>query len=119
MANSRALARIIGPSMIALAVTEAMNIDIFAGNPAPVVYLNGMILFAAGVAIAQGHNLWTRDWRVLITLVGWILCLGGLYRLIAPAAPQLAAGPATDVVFGVLIAVGAALSVAGYRRGGR
>jgi hypothetical protein len=48
MANSRQIARIVGPALIALGITEAINIDIFTGNAAPVVYLNGTLLFVAG-----------------------------------------------------------------------
>jgi hypothetical protein len=35
-------------------------------------------VFAAGLAIARAHNLWTRDWRVLVALVGWLGMLAGV-----------------------------------------
>ena len=73
MSDSRALARLIGPTMIALGATEALNMEIFAGNAPAVVYFNGSVLFAAGLAIVLAHNLWKPDWRVLLTLTGWIV----------------------------------------------
>ena len=96
--------------------TEALNLDCFAGNPAPVVYLNGMLLFVAAVAILQAHNRWTLGWPVLITLSGWVLAAGGLYRMIAPRAAQIGPGPAADAVFALLFTVGMVLTWNGYRR---
>jgi hypothetical protein len=38
----------------------------------------------AGVAIVLTHNVWSADWRVLITLFGWLNAIGGAVRLLAP-----------------------------------
>jgi hypothetical protein len=32
----------------------------------PVVYLSGVLMFIAGLAIVRSHNLWQRDWTLLI-----------------------------------------------------
>jgi hypothetical protein len=116
MTASRQVARIAGPALLALAPTEAINLGAFAGNTAPVVYLNGTLLFVAGVAILQAYGRWRPTWELLVTLTGWVLALGGLYRMCAPAAPQADSGAAADVMFVVLFAVGAVLTVQGYRR---
>lgn len=110
------IARILGPFLLAMGLTEPLAMPVFAAQTAPVVYLNGTLLFVAGVAILQAYARWTRDWRSLVTLFGWLMTAAGLYRLAKPAAPQLDAGPGTDVVFLVLIAAGAVLSWQGYRR---
>lgn len=60
--TSRTIARIVGPSVVVLAATEAFNMAIFAAQTAPVVYLNGTLLFVAGVAIVQAHNRWRWGW---------------------------------------------------------
>lgn len=114
MSLSRTLARILGPALIVLGLTEGLNIGVFAGIPAAFVYLNGMVLFVAGVAIVQAHNRWRRGWPLLVTLVGWALVLGGLYRLAAPAAAQLATGGATYGLLAVIVAVGGVLAWKGY-----
>ena len=44
MTTSRWIARIVDPTLIAVGVTEAINIDGFSGSATPVVYLNGMVL---------------------------------------------------------------------------
>ena len=114
MSLTRNIARILGPALIAIAVTEGVNLDAFAGNPAPVVYLNGTLLFIAGLAIVQAHNIWTRGRSVLVTVIGWTCAIGGLYRMAAPQAPQLNGGPATDAVFVLIISAGAILVWQGF-----
>ncbi|MBZ5514411.1 MAG: hypothetical protein LAN62_06140 [Acidobacteriia bacterium] len=52
----------IGPTLIALGVTETLNLHIWATNIAPVIYVNGTILFVVGLAIVRAHNHWTRSW---------------------------------------------------------
>jgi hypothetical protein len=73
------------------------------------------LLFVAGLAMVQAHNRWSRDWRILVTLSGWILLFGGFYRMIAPEAPQVSKGFAADAIFAVLIAVGGFLTFNAYR----
>ncbi len=114
MAVSRRIARILGPVLVVLALTEGFNIDVFAGNPAQVVYLNGTLLFAAGVAILQAYSRWTLSLSALVTLMGWVFLVAGLYRMAMPAASQLAAGPATWATLAALVVVGALLSLSGY-----
>ncbi len=93
---------------------------IFAAQTAPVVYLNGAVLFVGGVAIVQAHNLWTRGWPLLVTLTGWAVTAVGLFRMIAPTAAQAKEGPMTNAIFIALLGLGGALSFLGYRpTGGR
>lgn len=68
MADSRRLAGLIGPTLVVLGVTEAMDMDIFAAQTAPVVYLNGTVLFVAGLAVVRAHPRWVWGWPVLVTL---------------------------------------------------
>lgn len=112
----RRIARILGPVIIAVALTEAAHMDIFAEQTAPVVYLNGAVLFTAGVAILQAHAAWRRDWTVLITLCGWALAAAGLFRLAWPQAQQATEGPPTTAALLVLATAGGYLAWQGYRR---
>ena len=86
MPNSKHIAGLIGPTLIALTTSEAMNLHIWATNLAPVTYLNGLILFVAGLSIVRAHNLWAPDWPLLVTLVGWCLIIIGLFRMFMPEA---------------------------------
>lgn len=88
MTNSKRLAGLLGPVLIALSVSEALNLRHLRAEIGPntvhVVYLNGTLLFLAGLSIVRAHNDWTRGWPVLVTLTGWMSMLLGLIRMFAP-----------------------------------
>jgi hypothetical protein len=112
--TSRQLASLLGPTLVALGATEALNILAFENQIAPVVYLNGTILFVAGLALVRAHNRWAWRWPTFITVTGWVLLVGGLYRMIAPEAPQAHAGAGSYAVFAAIVAIGLFLSFKGY-----
>jgi hypothetical protein len=91
---------------------------IFVSQTAPVVYLNGTLLFVGGVAIIQAHNRWSWDWPLLVTLTGWGVAALGLIRMFAPEAAQAREGPMTNAIFIALLVLGGLLSFLGYRRNG-
>lgn len=113
MEVSRRIARILGPTLVALGLTEGLNIEAFAGNPPPVVYLNGTLLLIAGVAILQAYRRWSLSLSVLVTVAGWALLVAGLYRMAMPTAAQLTGGAATWGAMAALIVIGGLLSVSG------
>ena len=122
MTNSTRIARLLGPALIAMTITEWMNLDVFTAaigpSFAPHVYLNGTLLFVAGLAIVGAHNHWTRGWPVLVTLVGWFAMLGGLGRMVAPVSAQQA-GQNSAVVYAslvALLAIGVVLTFKSYGR---
>lgn len=84
MTNSRQLAKLIGPTIVVMTISEALNEDIWVANVAPAIYLNGTIMFVAALSILLVHNQWVRAWPVLITLVSWFFLLLGLFRMFAP-----------------------------------
>jgi NADH:ubiquinone oxidoreductase subunit 6 (subunit J) len=90
MTNSKRLAGLLGPVLIALSVSEAVNLRLLMAQVGPnvihVVYLNGTLLFVAGLSIVRVHNYWTTGWPVLVTLTGWIATLFGLIRMFAPVS---------------------------------
>jgi hypothetical protein len=122
MAESRQLAGLVGPTLIVLAVSEALNLGIWttvsAQALAPVIYLNGTLLFVAGLAIVRAHNRWVLGWPVLLTLVGWIVMFGGLLRMFEPLSGQLPEQKpaAAYAVLAVIFVVGIVLTVKAYRR---
>jgi hypothetical protein len=84
MSDSKQIAGLLGPTIIAVTVSEAINAHIWANSIAPVIYLNGTVLFVAGLSIVRAHNYWIRGWPVIVTLVGWFVILLGLFRMFAP-----------------------------------
>lgn len=117
MPPTRGLAGLIGPSLVVLSITEAYNAEIFLNNPPSVVFLNGCVLFVAGLAVVRAHNIWVLRSPVLVTLVGWAALVLGASRMVFPERKQvnLIKGGQIYVVTGTVFLLGAALSVIGYR----
>lgn len=116
MTNSKHIAGLIGPTLVALAISEAINLHIWVNNIAPVTYLNGILLFVAGLSIVRVHNRWTGDWPVIITLVGWFATLGGLFRMFAPEVQQGSQNIPRFAVIMVIFAIGIFLTFKAYSR---
>lgn len=122
MPNSRRIAGLLGPTLIAIAISESMNLRILTTSTGPdlahVVYLNGTLLFVAGLSIVRAHNRWTGGWPVLVTLMGWLAILGGLIRMFAPVSAQRSEQDATAVfaLLIVLLAIGIFLTFKAYGR---
>ncbi len=108
--TSKQLAGLVGPAILAVSASEALNMDIFAAQTAPVVYLNGTLLFIAGLALIRAHNFWRGDWTLLLTLSGWSALLLGLYRMFVPAWPQASNDAGTYLMLAALFVGGAILT---------
>jgi hypothetical protein len=90
MANSKTIAGLIGPTLIALAAATLINlgsistlVESISHDPA-LVMVSGVLSFVAGLAVVRVHNHWAGDWAVLVTILGWLLLVGGLVRLLFP-----------------------------------
>ena len=119
MMNSKEISKLIGPTISVMTISEIINFHIWAINIPPVTYLNGMILFVAGISIVRVHNRWVRGWPVLVTLVGWFGIIAGLFRIFFPEAKQADDTTASYVVISFLLAVGIFLTFKGYSRGNK
>ena len=90
MSTSIFLARLIGPVMLVIGLVVFANQRGFrdmAGEfmaSRALMFLSGLMIMPAGLAIVLTHNVWTADWRVLITIFGWLNVVGGAIRLVGP-----------------------------------
>lgn len=116
-APSKQIAGLAGPTLVALSIPEAMQMDMYAAQTAPVVYLNGTLLFVAGLAMVRAHNRWQADWTVLVTLCAWGAMLLGWYRMIWPGGQQAGDSLSTYVLLAALLVVGVILTAAAYLPG--
>lgn len=117
MAPTRTIARLLGPSLLVTAVTEVYNAEIFVDSSLPVIYLNGTLLFVAGLSVVQAHNIWTPRVPALVTCMGWLTMGLGLARMAFPEAFLLRSSEFSSgllVLCAALGAIGTTLSVAGY-----
>lgn len=44
----------------------------------------GYITFLLGLATVVAHNLWVSDWRVAVTILGWITLFKGIEKIAFP-----------------------------------
>jgi uncharacterized membrane protein HdeD (DUF308 family) len=104
VANSKQIGGLVGPTLVAMLVSEFPLVQphLYDAQIPPVIYLSGVLMFVAGLAIVRAHNVWARNWTVLITLAGWFLLLLGLVRMFAASQYQQAAQTASSVTFMVL-----------------
>jgi len=90
MDNSIFLARLLGPTLAIVGIALVVHRKTFASVLQEFIvahalsYLAGLIALAAGLALVLTHNVWSADWRVLITLIGWIALAKGLMLLLLP-----------------------------------
>lgn len=113
--TSKNIASVLGPVLIAVNISEVIHFDIWTESYPPLVYLNGVILFAVGVALLQFHNHWRRNWTVTITITGWLMLAGGLFRLFFPTMEQASDSPITYALIGGICLLGLIMSWKAYR----
>jgi uncharacterized membrane protein HdeD (DUF308 family) len=123
MANSKQIAGLVGPTLLAMLISEFPLVQphLYDSQIPPVVYLSGVLMFVAGLAVVRLHNSWARNWTVLVTLTGWFFLVVGLVRMLAASQYHQAAKNTSSTVFmvleGILLVVALVLSYQGYRRG--
>jgi hypothetical protein len=126
MVTSKAIAGLIGPTLVAIAAALLLNLGSISAVLEPLsrdpalVLIYGMLLFVAGLAIVRVHNHWAADWSILVTILGWLLIVGGLVRMLFPLRLAAMAGDFAQnsgvmaVVAVLLLAIGAFLSFKAY-----
>jgi len=90
MYNALLIASFIGPLYLAVGVGlltspghyEKMYKDFMKSEA--LIYLGGIMALLFGLIILHLHNEWHKDWRVLITLIGWLGTLKGIGLLAVP-----------------------------------
>lgn len=104
---SKRIGGLLGPTIMAIVAAEFPLVQphLYDAQTPPVVYVSGVLFFVSGLAIVRAHNLWTRDWRALITLAGWLFLLLGLFRMFAAGAYRSASGNGSSAFFMVLEAI--------------
>lgn len=122
--SSKRIAGILGPSIAVVTLSEFPLVQpgLYDLQTPPVVYLSGVLLFVAGLAIVRVHHFWQLSWPVLVTLSGWGILLLGIVRMFSATAYQQVTGTADSWVFmvieGAIFCVGLFLTYKAYARSG-
>jgi hypothetical protein len=127
MTTSRYLARLMGPVLLTIGVGMVFGMLLegdaysslmkeFIASRA-LIFITGALALTAGLAIVNAHNLWVPDWRVIVTILGWLAILRGIMNLVFPVTVQtlgdrmiashagVLAGAAITIVIGVILSV--------------
>jgi len=121
------IARLTGPLLVVIGVGVLLNEANYvamiteAAHSPTLIYLSGLLTLPLGLAILNVYRAWTADWRVIVTILGWLLAIGGVIRIVLPQftatlATTLYSTSAGLTVFAVVVLVlGGYLSFDGYR----
>ena len=121
------IARLAGPLFVVAGIGILLNGAVYSAMIAEAVhsptliYFSGLSALLPGLAILNVHRTWTGDWRVIITIFGWLLVIGGVVRIVLPqttaslAVTIYSGAAALPVVAVISIVIGAFLSFEGYR----
>jgi hypothetical protein len=115
-----------GPVLLAMGIAMLFRRHVFPVMASQVtqdyglIFLSGILLLLAGIAIVRVHNIWAASWEVIITVLGWLAVVSGLMRMWFPdsaAAIVMAVGDLSSIVGVaglVMLVLGAFLSFKAY-----
>lgn len=84
------LAKTIGLYLIIISAAFIINANELKPMMLDMLKSPSLLLFSSilalvlGILIVVSHNIWVMDWRVIITLLGWLTLLKGVIRLFYP-----------------------------------
>ena len=91
MSVSILIARIVSVIYLSAAVGAILDKDRYRHvaddtfKNAAVTYLMGFAAAIAGLLIVNYHNVWTGNWTVLITVLGWLATIKGVLIIAVPS----------------------------------
>ncbi len=101
MTTSLWIAKLAGPILLVASFGMLVNRKAyiamareFVASPA-LIYLAGILVLTAGLAITISHNVWVMGWPVIVTIFGWLAVVGGFFRM---AFPDVAARLGTSMI---------------------
>jgi uncharacterized membrane protein len=90
MQTSIFIAQLLGPAYMVVGLAllsrpQAFRVILreFIGSHVP-VYLAGFIGLLTGLALVLVHNVWALDWRLIITLLAWVVLIRALVTIFWP-----------------------------------
>lgn len=125
METSLLIAQILGPIYVVISLGMLMNkghytnvFNDFIKSDA-LMYIGGVMAMAIGLLIVQAHNVWVKDWTVLVTIVGWIAVLKGVMLFVFPGVMKkqtkaMMKGNMLQVASIVALVLGSAFTYFGY-----
>jgi hypothetical protein len=84
------IAKLLGPMFLVLGVALLTRPEAFRAllrefiASGVLLYMAGFFGLLGGLALLLTHNVWTLDWRLLITLIGWTTLIRALATIFSP-----------------------------------
>ncbi len=82
--------------------------------------LASVFALVLGLLLVASHNIWTADWRVIITILGWLTLAKGVIRLLfleqVQQLTRFSLEPWWTVVLVLFLLLGLYLSYVGFSR---
>ena len=75
---------VISTLAIIIRYKKFVSIEEEAAKNKILIYLSGFIALIIGILLIISHNIWVLDWRVVITLIGWMVFVKGVLRIFFP-----------------------------------
>ena len=90
---------------------------------AGLTYMAGFMAVVVGFLVVHYHNLWVKDWTVLITIIGWLALVKGVLVIVFPGfIRRVAASFSTDRAMNIYpyasLLLGLLFGYLGFLRGG-
>jgi hypothetical protein len=90
MERSKFLSKVIGIYLVIVSIAMFINMPQFLSaingmiNDTPLMFTLGFIILILGILMVVSHNIWQWHWRVLITIIAWLILLKGVGILFYP-----------------------------------
>lgn len=87
---SKFLSKVLGLYLIIISIVMLINMQQFASyissliSDAPLIFVTGFFTLILGLLMVVSHNVWQWNWRVIITIISWIVLLKGISILFFP-----------------------------------
>ncbi len=88
---SKKVAQILGLYMIIISIALLVHMDLFKEivqnliHDKPLIFITGIFTLILGLIMVVTHNVWQWNWRLITTLIGWIVLLKGLNLILFPS----------------------------------
>ena len=90
MDNSVLFAKFMGPFIVVIGAGLLLNRKAFQEimegftKEKALIFISGLMTFIIGLAMVIFHNMWITDWRLIITVFGWLTLIKGLILIVFP-----------------------------------
>ena len=90
MDNSVLFAKFMGPFIVVIGAGLLLNRKAFQEimegftKDKALIFISGLMTFIIGLAMVIFHNMWITDWRLIITVFGWLTLIKGVILIVFP-----------------------------------